>query len=82
MTLTWLAPTENVDGTALTNLSGYVIYYGTSADTMTNKVAINTVGISTYMVTELNSGTWYFAVVAVNSAGEESTLSDVATTSI
>jgi hypothetical protein len=30
-TLSWAAPTENMDGTPLTNLAGYQIYYGTSA---------------------------------------------------
>ena len=32
VTLEWPAPTANTDGTALTNLAGYWIYYGTSAD--------------------------------------------------
>src|SRR5438309_11629995 len=27
-TLSWLAPTTNTDGAALTDLAGYVIYYG------------------------------------------------------
>ena len=29
--LSWAVPTENTDGTPLTNLAGYQIYYGTSA---------------------------------------------------
>jgi ABC-type glycerol-3-phosphate transport system substrate-binding protein len=29
-TLTWDAPTTNVDGTPLTDLAGYKVYYGTS----------------------------------------------------
>ena len=28
-TLNWTAPTTNTDGTALTDLAGYKIYYGT-----------------------------------------------------
>jgi ABC-type glycerol-3-phosphate transport system substrate-binding protein len=29
-TLTWDAPTTNVDGTPLTDLAGYKVYYGTA----------------------------------------------------
>ena len=31
-TLSWLPPTTNIDGSPLTNLAGYKIYWGTSAD--------------------------------------------------
>ncbi len=72
VTLSWLAPTENIDGSALVNLSGYVIYYGRTKDSMTNTIEINTVGISTYVVDNLNTGTWYFAVAAVSNLGEKS----------
>jgi hypothetical protein len=75
-TLSWYAPTQNVDGTALTDLAGYNIYYGTSATAMTQKININTVGILTYVISNLSSGTWYFAITAVNSAGIESSPSE------
>jgi len=47
VTLSRSAPTENTNGTALTNLAGFNIYYGTSTAAMTNKISINTVGIQT-----------------------------------
>jgi hypothetical protein len=72
ITLSWAAPTENTDGSALTNLSGFNIYYGNSATAMTQKVSINTVGLLTYVVGNLAAGTWYFEVVAVNSSGVQS----------
>lgn len=72
VTLSWSAPTENTNGSALTDLAGYSIYYGTSATTMTNMISINTVGMLTYVVSELTPGTWYFAVVAVSDSGMES----------
>lgn len=72
ITLSWAAPTENTDGSALTNLSGFNIYYGNSATAMTQKVSINTVGLLTYVVGNLAAGTWYFQVVAVNSSGVQS----------
>jgi hypothetical protein len=72
LTLSWSAPTENTNGSALTNLAGYIIYYGTSASAMTQTIDINTVGIQTYVVDNLSAGSWYFQIVAVNSAGEQS----------
>jgi hypothetical protein len=71
-TLSWAAPTENTDGTALTNLAGYNIYYGNNTGAMTNKISINTTGIQTYVIDNLASGSWYFTVTALNSAGTES----------
>jgi hypothetical protein len=73
--LSWTAPTQNTNGTALTNLVGYNIYYGTSSSAMTNRININTVGILSYVIENLSSGSWYFALTAVNSAGAESLLS-------
>jgi hypothetical protein len=58
----------------LTNLLGYNIYYGTSSGAMTSKIAISTVGITNYVIQNMNSGTWYFAMTSVNSDGTESPL--------
>jgi hypothetical protein len=74
-TLSWLAPSENTNGSALTNLAGYNIYYGTSTSAMTNKIAIKSVGIMTYVISNLSSGNWFFAITAVNSSGVESVAS-------
>jgi len=72
VTLSWTAPTENTNGTALTNLAGYTIYYGTSATALTEKISISTVGMLNYVISNLSSGTWYFQIVAVNSSGVQS----------
>ncbi len=82
MTLSWSAPTENTDGSALTNLTGYDIYYGTSASSMTQKITISTVGMLTYVVSNLASGTWYFQVESVNAAGVDSSPSTTVSTTI
>lgn len=74
-TLAWTAPTENTNGTVLTDLTGYNIYYGSSTSAMINKISITTVGILTYVIDNLSSGSWYFAVTSVNRAGVESGLS-------
>ncbi len=76
-TLTWTAPTQNTDGTSLTNLSGFRIYFGTSSSAMNQVVEISNVSVSTYMLGNLSPATWYFAVKALAN-GVESDLSNVA----
>lgn len=77
-TLSWTAPTENTDGSALANLSGYRIRYGTSAGALTQTIVIDNASVTTYVVEDLAPATWYFAVTAVNSSGSESAYSNVA----
>ncbi len=65
-TLSWTPPTSNLDGSVpVTPLAGYEVYYGTSTSALTNVVRIPTATTTTYTVTGLNAGTWYFAVAAV-----------------
>jgi hypothetical protein len=75
VTLNWTPPTENTNGTALTNLSGYNIHYGTASGDYTQTVSVANAGIATYVVDDLTPGTYYFSVGAVNSQGTESPLS-------
>jgi hypothetical protein len=82
VTLSWSAPTENTNGSALTNLTGYIIYYGPSASAMTQTIDINTVGMLTYVVDNLSAGTWYFQIVEVNAAGVQSNPSVTVSVSI
>jgi hypothetical protein len=81
-TLSWQAPTTNTDGAALTNLSGYRIYYGMNHDGLTQTVQLTGVGLQTYVIDSLGSGTWYFAITAVASTGVESALSDIVSKTI
>ena len=76
-TLSWAAPTENSDGSALVNLAGYRIRYGTSKTALTHTITVSSVGITTYVISNLDSGTYYFALMAYNSAGVESRLSNI-----
>lgn len=80
--LDWTPVTENTDGTALTNLAGYNVYYGTSQHALTRVVQVPNPGATTYPVTDLASGTWYFAVTAYTSDGAESALSNIQLKSI
>lgn len=78
-TLSWTPPTRNTDGSSLTNLAGYRIYYGTSASALTKTVQVSSAGITTYVVEGLAPSTYYFTVRAYNSAGAESANSNVVT---
>ena len=75
--ISWTPPTANTDGSALTNLAGYRIAYGTSASALTNVAEVPTAGVTNYTIENLAAGTWYFAVTAYTSAGAESSASAV-----
>jgi hypothetical protein len=81
-TVTWVPPQQNADGTMLTDLAGFRIYYGTSADELTQAVDISTNGTTSFRIANLPNGTWYFAVAALNAAGIEGDLSNVASKTI
>jgi Putative Ig domain len=81
-TVSWVAPTQNSDGSALTNLAGYQIDYGTSATALSNTVKVANPSTASYTVSNLTSGTWYFAVQAYTNSGTQSGMSTVATKTI
>jgi hypothetical protein len=76
-TLDWTAVTQNSNGTTLTNLAGYNIRYGTSATNLNQTIQVTNPSLTAYVITNLSSGTWYFAVDAYTSGGVEGTLSNV-----
>jgi hypothetical protein len=78
VTLSWTAPVENEDGTALTNLSGYVIYYGTQPGSYSQQIPIDNASVTTYVVEGLTPDTYYFAATAKNSQGVQSIFSNEA----
>ena len=81
-TLTWTAPTTNTDGSALTDLAGYHIYYGSSPSALSTVVNIANAGATSYTVSGLTSGTWYFAVNAYTTSSQDSSLSNTGSKSI
>jgi hypothetical protein len=81
-TLSWTPPTENTDGTPITGLAGYHIYYGTSASALTTTVTIADPTQTSYVVGGLAPGTYYFAIVAYNTVGIDSTESNTASKTI
>jgi hypothetical protein len=81
-TLTWVPPTKNTDGTAITNLAGYVVSYGLTASALSQTVSITNPAATSYTVQNLGQGTWYFAVSSTASDGTQSALSSVVSKTI
>jgi hypothetical protein len=73
-TLSWDPPTTNADGTPLDDLAGYIIYYGTSSGSYSQNIDAG--DVTTYIVADLNDGTYYFAVTAYDTSGNESEYSN------
>ena len=73
-TLTWDAPTTNADGTPLTDLGGYKVYYGVAPRIYGTPTDVGKV--LTYKVINLSEGTKYFAVTAYDTSGNESCYSN------
>lgn len=75
ITVSWEAPTDNTNGSLLTNLSGYKIYYGGASRDYSSTIQVSNAGLTTYVVENLPPGQYYFAVTAYNTLGEESDFS-------
>ncbi|NVJ51860.1 MAG: fibronectin type III domain-containing protein [Gammaproteobacteria bacterium] len=77
-TVYWTPPTQNSDGSALTDLAGYKIYYGTDAGNLIDAVTVEDPAANSFLMEQLLVGTtYYFAVSAVNQQGIESDWSEV-----
>jgi hypothetical protein len=69
--LEWPAPISKVDGSLLDDLAGYRILYGHDPADLDHSVFIADPGAHSFEFATLDSGTWYFSIVAVNAGGEE-----------
>jgi hypothetical protein len=77
VTLTWIAPTGNTNGTPLTDLAGYHIHYGTTQGSLTKVIDLAGTATTEYEVAGLAPGTYYFTVSAYTAMGTESAESDI-----
>jgi len=75
--LTWAAPALNSDGTPLTDLAAFKVYWGRTQGTYSQSTKISNTAARTYTVGGLTKGTWYFVVTALNAQGLESPYSNV-----
>ena len=81
--LTWSKPTQNTDGSALTDLAGYRIYYGSSPSALNTVRLIANPNTLTTTITGLSTGkTWYFAIASANTAGQVGAKSNIASKSL
>ncbi len=71
-TVFWTLPTTNTDGTALTNLKGIRVNYGTSPTALDQIKATDSATATSTVVGDLAPGTWYFVIRAYNTAGVDS----------
>jgi Putative Ig domain len=76
-TLHWSPPTTNTNGSAITDLAGFNIVYGTSSGSLNQTLKIAGATATSGTVSGLTSGTWYFAVVSYDTEGNTSALSSV-----
>ncbi len=74
VTLSWDPPTTNVDGTPVTDLTGYRIYYGLSSRNYSWVIEVG--NVTTYKIENLSPNTYYFAVTAYDTSGNESDYSN------
>jgi hypothetical protein len=80
--LSWTVPTLNTNGTPATNLAGYHIYYGTNPGALNTVIDVPGASTTEYEISNLSSGTYYFAVAAYNSQGVDSADSNVGSKTI
>jgi hypothetical protein len=75
VTLSWKTPIKNTDGTSLTDLEGYRVYYGTSSRNYSRSIDVG--NVRTYTVHSLITGvTYFFAVTAHDTSGNTSNYSN------
>jgi len=75
VTLSWLPPTQNDDGSSLKDLAGYRIYVGQDPAALTRVIVLNNAGLTRYVVDNLSPATWHFAMTSFNRKGQESSRS-------
>lgn len=78
-TLTWTPPTQNTDGSPLTDLAAHKVYR--SVGTVGQRALLATVPVSagaSYVDEELANGEWCYVVTAVRATGAESVASNQA----
>ena len=77
--LGWIPPTRNEDGSALTDLAGFRIYWGSVPGSYAYSLTINDPGATRHVVEGLTSGSYSFVATAFDTSGNESRFSNSAT---
>jgi hypothetical protein len=72
ISLSWSAPATNSDGSPITDLAGYRVYYGTASGFYTDNVTITNPSTLSTTLSNLPADTYYVIVRAFNSVNAES----------
>jgi len=79
ITVSWVPPTQNMDGTPVTGLSGFRVFYGTASRQYAQSLLVSSPSLRSVVVEGLSPGTtWYFGVKSVSNTGVESEYSNEA----
>jgi len=76
-TLKWVPPTQDTNGSALTNYAGIILYYGAAPASLTQSVRVASSSQNSYTIGNLGAGTWYFGSVAYTNTGVQSAMSSI-----
>jgi hypothetical protein len=82
--LNWAIPTTRTDGSELplSEIAGYQIWLGTSSDNLQMQVDLNDSSATSYTISNLTAGTYYFAVTVYDIYDNPSEFSNLATKTI
>jgi fibronectin type III domain protein len=76
LVVSWQPSRKNTDGTPLTDLSGYTIYYGTKPGDYSQKQTIDDPSATHAVIRGLKPGVHYYVAISANNrAGRQSELS-------
>jgi hypothetical protein len=70
--LSWDPPVQNSDGSTLTDLAGYRIYYGRDVNSLGRHIDLDNPGLTRHVVDNLMPARWYFTMTSYNTDGVES----------
>jgi hypothetical protein len=73
VTLSWQTPVSSTDGSPMADLSGFNIYYGKSPQSYDEMIDAG--NVRTYVLPNIPAGTYYFAITAYDSSGNETDFS-------
>ncbi len=74
-TLRWQAPTQNVDGSPLDDLAGFVVYWGSESRQYSSSHRISNADATEWLA-DVPAGSYFFALTAFDTEGNESAYSN------
>ena len=77
LNLSWVAPSEREDNSALalSEIASYCIYYGTESGNYQNKLDVNDSSAVQAQLSGIPPGTYYVSITTVDTEGRESSFS-------